>query len=42
MDKIRTLLSSVNASWDNALKVTIFVTDMRYFAEGGQIKDAPP
>ncbi len=33
MDKIRALLGAVNATWDNALKVTIFVTDMRYFAE---------
>ena len=33
MDKIGSLLGTVNASWDNALKVTIFVTDMRYFAE---------
>ena len=33
MDKIRNLLGTVNAGWDNALKVTIFVTDMRYFSE---------
>ena len=33
MDKIRDLLGTVNAGWDNALKVTIFVTDMRYFSE---------
>ncbi len=33
MDKLQTLLGSVNATLDNALKITIFVTDMRYFAE---------
>ena len=33
MDKLQTLLGSVNATLDNALKITIFVTDMRYFNE---------
>ena len=33
MDKLQALLGSVHATLDNALKITIFVTDMRYFAE---------
>ena len=33
MDKLNVLLGSVNATLDNALKITIFVTDMRYFSE---------
>ena len=33
MDKLQALLGTVNASLDNALKITIFVTDMRYFGE---------
>ena len=33
MNKLQLLLASVNATLDNALKITIFVTDMRYFSE---------
>ena len=33
MDKLQALLGSVHATLDNAPKITIFVTDMRYFAE---------
>lgn len=33
MDKLQVLLGTVNASLDNALKITIFLTDMRYFNE---------
>ena len=37
MDKLQTLLGTVNATLDNALKITIFVTDMRYFGEINQV-----
>ena len=37
MDKLQTLLGSVNATLDNALKITIFVTDMRYFSEINEV-----
>ena len=33
MKKIQNLLEQSGSCWDNAVKVTIFVTDMRYFAE---------
>ena len=33
MNKLQSLLAAVNATLDNALKITIFVTDMRYFSE---------
>ena len=37
MDKLSTLLGTAGASLDNALKITIFVTDMRYFAEVNEV-----
>lgn len=33
MDKLSALLAQAGTCLDNALKVTIFVTDMRYFAD---------
>lgn len=37
MEKLQALLGTVNATLDNALKVTVFVTDMRYFAEVNEV-----
>lgn len=37
MDKIAGLLCAADTEWNNALKVTIFVTDMRYFGEVNEV-----